>query len=124
MLSVLITVTALGAAFVALPAAAAAVASARQPALRTDSTRLKPRRSAADCSELFFEQPLNQFNYNEQRNWQQRFFLCTQFLRRDEPAPSILFYGELRPRTGMGGLPHRLRSRVVMQRRNLTAGVR
>lgn len=76
----------------ALPAAAAAVASARQTALRTDSTQLKPRRSAADCSELFFEQPLNQFNYNEQRNWQQRYFLCTQFLRRDEPAPSIMFY--------------------------------
>lgn len=94
MLSVLLIIAAVGAACSVPPAAATAAAAARATTLHTDSIPLDPRPSAANCSELFFEQPLDQSNYRRQPTWRQRYFLCDQFLRGDEPAPTILFYGE------------------------------
>lgn len=92
MLSVLLIIAAVGAACSVPPAAATAAAAARATTLHTDSIPLDPRPSAANCSELFFEQPLDQSNYRRQPTWRQRYFLCDQFLRGDEPAPTILFY--------------------------------
>ncbi|KAL4433249.1 hypothetical protein ABPG77_003297 [Micractinium sp. CCAP 211/92] len=94
MLLVLLRAAALVAAWSARPAVAmaAAAAAVRAPALRSAVTQLDPHPSAANCSELIFEQPLDHSDYNEQPTWQQSYFLCDQFLRGDDPAPLILFY--------------------------------
>lgn len=112
MLLVLLRAAALVAAWSARPAVAmaAAAAAVRAPALRSAVTQLDPHPSAANCSELIFEQPLDHSDYNEQPTWQQSYFLCDQFLRRDDPAPLILFYGGLWPggaknRRPAGGAP-------------------
>ncbi|KAL4448364.1 hypothetical protein ABPG75_005583 [Micractinium tetrahymenae] len=91
MIRLLLLAAALGAVCLATCTAAAA-ARTEASALRSDSTPLEPRPSAANCTELFFEQPLDQSDYNEQPIWLQRYFVCNQFLRQDEPAPTILFY--------------------------------
>ena len=69
-------------------AAAAAGAAAPPP--------LQPRPTTANCSELFFEQRVDQFDFNSDApTWRQRYFLCPQFADRGGSAPPpILFLGE------------------------------
>ncbi|KAI7839243.1 hypothetical protein COHA_006941 [Chlorella ohadii] len=54
---------------------------------------LEPRPTTANCSELFFEQRVDQFDFNgDAPTWQQRYFLCPQFANGSgTAAPPILF---------------------------------
>jgi len=56
---------------------------------------LEPRPTTANCSELFFEQRVDQFDFNgDAPTWQQRYFLCPQFANGSgTAAPPILFLG-------------------------------
>lgn len=77
---------------------AAAVRPSRGLAVDTAATAaqrplLEPRPTTANCSELVFEQRVDQFNFNSDApKWQQRYFLCTQFA--DRSSAPILFLGE------------------------------
>lgn len=56
---------------------------------------LEPRPTTANCSELFFQQRVDQFDFNSDApTWQQRYFLCPQFANGSgTAAPPILFLG-------------------------------
>lgn len=55
---------------------------------------LSPPPTTANCTELWMDQPLDHFNYLPgQPTWQQRYFLCDQFLDASQPRPPVLFYG-------------------------------
>lgn len=79
--------------------AAAAVAAAAA-AVRRHEGRLQPEPlSTANCSELYIEQPVDQFNFNAGApTWRERYFVCDAFLRAGprrpggQAAPPLLFY--------------------------------
>lgn len=60
---------------------------------------LEPRPTTANCSELFFEQRVDPFDFSsDAAKWLQRYFVCSQFAEGGgTTAPPILFLGERWP---------------------------
>ena len=53
-----------------------------------------PKPTTANCTELWMEQPVDQFNYNEDApTWLQRYYVCSQFWNASDPLAPLFFYG-------------------------------